>query len=110
MRDQLIKVYKVLNELFKDGLVPSGEFQFVSPKTPGLIDLEVQINENGELGIIKIVTKRKVIPMVELQLTLEQAKTMGYTGNTCAKCSSPRMVRRGTCEYCEDCQESSGCS
>jgi hypothetical protein len=33
----------------------------------------------------------------------------GYTGNACL-CGSMRMVRRGSCEYCEDCGASSGCS
>jgi hypothetical protein len=37
-------------------------------------------------------------------------KSAGYTGNTCTKCGSPRLVRRGTCEYCEACGESNGCS
>jgi len=33
----------------------------------------------------------------------------GYTGNTCEKCGSFRMVRAGACECCQDCGTSGGC-
>ncbi len=32
----------------------------------------------------------------------------GYTGNVCGHCQSSRMIRRGACEYCEDCGTASG--
>jgi ribonucleoside-diphosphate reductase alpha chain len=38
------------------------------------------------------------------------AKAKGYTGNTCTNCGSVAMVRNGTCERCETCGETSGCS
>jgi hypothetical protein len=34
----------------------------------------------------------------------------GYTGNFCPVCYGQRLVRRGSCEYCEDCGGTSGCS
>ena len=34
----------------------------------------------------------------------------GYTGNVCSTCGSARMRRNGTCELCEDCGSTSGCS
>lgn len=36
------------------------------------------------------------------------ARESGYTGNVCDNCQSSRMVRRGACEYCEDCGTASG--
>jgi hypothetical protein len=43
--------------------------------------------------------------------TATQAKTMGYTGDLCDKCSSLRVVRKGVCLFCLDCNESiGGCS
>lgn len=34
----------------------------------------------------------------------------GYTGNCCRDCGGVRMVRNGTCEICNDCGNTSGCS
>lgn len=33
----------------------------------------------------------------------------GYTGNACPSCQSVRMVRRGSCECCNDCGDSTSC-
>lgn len=38
------------------------------------------------------------------------ARQAGYTGNTCATCGSLQMVRNGTCEKCESCGSTTGCS
>ena len=38
------------------------------------------------------------------------AMTMGYTGRFCDICGGCRMTRSGTCEKCEDCGTTSGCS
>jgi ribonucleoside-diphosphate reductase alpha chain len=40
------------------------------------------------------------------QLALAQ----GYTGNSCTECGNFTMVRNGTCEKCETCGATSGCS
>lgn len=37
-------------------------------------------------------------------------KAQGYTGNVCPTCGGCRMRRNGTCELCEDCGSTSGCS
>ncbi len=34
----------------------------------------------------------------------------GFTGNVCANCGSLRLKRVGSCETCEDCGSSNGCS
>lgn len=34
----------------------------------------------------------------------------GYSGNICPNCSGVRMRRNGTCEVCDDCGSTSGCS
>ena len=34
----------------------------------------------------------------------------GYTGNICVTCGNARMKRAGTCETCEVCGNTSGCS
>jgi hypothetical protein len=38
------------------------------------------------------------------------ALSQGYTGNFCDDCGGARMTRSGTCEKCEDCGSTSGCS
>jgi ribonucleoside-diphosphate reductase alpha chain len=40
----------------------------------------------------------------------QQAKLRGYTGNSCSECGNFTMVRNGTCEKCETCGSTSGCS
>jgi ribonucleoside-diphosphate reductase alpha chain len=39
-----------------------------------------------------------------------QAIQQGYTGNMCTECSNFTMVRNGTCEKCNTCGSTSGCS
>jgi len=38
------------------------------------------------------------------------ARERGYTGDVCATCGGCRMVRSGSCQRCEDCASTSGCS
>lgn len=39
-----------------------------------------------------------------------QSQMQGYTGNECAECHNFTMVRNGTCEKCDTCGSTSGCS
>ena len=39
-----------------------------------------------------------------------QAVMQGYTGNACSECQNFTMVRNGTCEKCDTCGSTSGCS
>ena len=38
------------------------------------------------------------------------ARQQGYTGNFCEDCGGCHMVRNGTCEKCNDCGSTTGCS
>ena len=42
----------------------------------------------------------------------QRAKSLaqGYTGNSCSECQNFTMVRNGTCEKCDTCGATSGCS
>ena len=44
------------------------------------------------------------------KLNREQASQMGFTGNCCSSCGSYQMVRNGTCEKCNSCGSTTGCS
>ena len=39
-----------------------------------------------------------------------RAIAQGYTGNMCSECQNFTMVRNGTCEKCDTCGATSGCS
>ena len=39
-----------------------------------------------------------------------KAMMQGYTGNMCSECQNFTMVRNGTCEKCDTCGATSGCS
>jgi hypothetical protein len=38
-----------------------------------------------------------------------QAMSQGYSGDTCHKCQSLKVIRTGTCGTCQDCGESTSC-
>src|SRR5690606_18043024 len=40
----------------------------------------------------------------------QKALMQGYTGNMCSECGNFTMVRNGTCEKCDTCGATSGCS
>jgi ribonucleoside-diphosphate reductase alpha chain len=40
----------------------------------------------------------------------QQSLMQGYTGNMCSECQNYTMVRNGTCEKCDTCGATSGCS
>lgn len=44
------------------------------------------------------------------QMTRSQATSAGFTGNSCVECGSMQMVRNGTCEKCNSCGSTTGCS
>ncbi|MDQ2680952.1 MAG: hypothetical protein M3Y21_08025, partial [Candidatus Eremiobacteraeota bacterium] len=41
---------------------------------------------------------------------IKAAKAKGYTGNACSECGQLTMVRNGSCEKCDSCGTTSGCS
>ena len=44
------------------------------------------------------------------ELMARAAKRAGFTGNTCRECGNFQMVRNGTCEKCQCCGATTGCS
>lgn len=43
-------------------------------------------------------------------LPVGNSTDLGYSGDSCSTCGSLRMRRSGTCQTCEDCGSTSGCS
>ena len=52
----------------------------------------------------------QVNPLPSVSDQRAQALMKGYTGNSCAECGNFTMVRNGTCEKCDTCGSTSGCS
>ncbi len=61
----------------------------------------VSLNGNGS-GL-----KNKVL---KISKQIDEARSLGYTGDICPECQSMTMVRNGTCLKCETCGATTGCS
>lgn len=48
-------------------------------------------------------------PIAKPDLTYQQARTLGYTGEECPQCFSVSTVRNGTCLLCKKCGATTGC-
>lgn len=109
------KIVSAVEELAREGYVITGTLTFIKPVVPGLVRQIYTGHERPatalEIGVERVITAERALdgavaePRKELP-TLEA----GYTGNTCPSCYKARMVRMGTCEYCQDCGASNGCS
>ena len=49
-------------------------------------------------------------PVAPKMVNRATASQMGFTGNCCSTCGSYQMVRNGTCEKCNECGSTTGCS
>jgi ribonucleoside-diphosphate reductase alpha chain len=50
------------------------------------------------------------VATVERSQQVTAARAKGYTGNACGECGQLTMVRNGSCEKCDSCGATSGCS
>jgi len=48
--------------------------------------------------------------VLKMSKKIQEARTLGYTGEICPDCQSLTMVRNGTCLKCETCGATTGCS
>ena len=87
----------------------------------GLLGLHVALTAQGTLNVTfggQRVQTFETLPKATLPPATEKGKqeahavrkASGYTGNFCPECGSDRMVRNGSCEKCENCGGTSGCS
>lgn len=47
---------------------------------------------------------------ISQRVNREEARSRGYTGDSCQECGSMSMVRNGTCLKCDVCGATTGCS
>lgn len=65
----------------------------------------------GDLGTVpKTPEQIRAAVMSERAHLANMARAAGYTGNMCDSCGGVKMRRNGTCERCDDCGATSGCS
>jgi ribonucleoside-diphosphate reductase alpha chain len=64
--------------------------------------------EKNETAIAPTVEQHTPAPTSSQRRQLAVAQ--GYTGNSCSECGNFTMVRNGTCEKCDTCGATSGCS
>ena len=73
-----------------------------------LIDLDTSNGENNGSEIENTRAERaKALSTIK---KVEEARSMGYTGDVCPECQSMTMVRNGTCLKCTTCGATTGCS
>jgi ribonucleotide reductase alpha subunit len=75
-------------------------------ETPHVV-VEERRRERGDASPVSSSTGVATVPLAE-QVTAARAK--GYTGNACGECGQLTMVRNGSCEKCDSCGSTSGCS
>ena len=68
--------------------------------------IAVKGGEVGPKDIERALDAAKAVAAERRQQSLMQ----GYTGNMCSECQNYTMVRNGTCEKCDTCGATSGCS
>ena len=65
----------------------------------------------GDLGTVpKTPEQIRDAVRAERAQIAQMARAAGYTGNLCDSCGGSKMRRNGTCERCDDCGATSGCS
>jgi ribonucleoside-diphosphate reductase alpha chain len=74
--------------------------------TPHVV-VEERRHERRDPSPVSSSTGVATVPRSE-QVTAARAK--GYTGNACGECGQLTMVRNGSCEKCDSCGATSGCS
>ena len=85
------------------------------PATAFKRDLDPETAPSAEVAaevVTETVTEVVQETTVKVDANQERIKSMmqGYTGNSCDDCGNFTMVRNGTCEKCDTCGATSGCS
>jgi ribonucleoside-diphosphate reductase alpha chain len=74
-------------------------------------EYEVADDASSAAGLFTEAAAREAAEAKKLEATRRQQAIMqGYTGNMCSECQNFTMVRNGTCEKCDTCGSTSGCS
>ncbi len=76
-------------------------------------DLDPETAPSAEIvAEVEVVTEVVTETKTAISANEQRAKALmqGYTGNSCNECGNFTMVRNGTCEKCDTCGATSGCS
>ena len=83
-----------------------GSHTHTPEETPHVV-AEERRHERRDPSPVSSSTGVATVPRAD-QVTAARAK--GYTGNACGECGQLTMVRNGSCEKCDSCGATSGCS
>jgi ribonucleoside-diphosphate reductase alpha chain len=83
-----------------------GSHTHAPEETPHVV-AEERRHERRDPSPVSSSTGVATVPRAD-QVTAARAK--GYTGNACGECGQLTMVRNGSCEKCDSCGATSGCS
>ncbi len=72
-------------------------------------EIELEEVRGGILTAEEEAAEREALKKLEANRRAK-AVMQGYTGNSCPECQNFTMVRNGTCEKCDTCGSTSGCS
>lgn len=72
-------------------------------------EIEAEEARGGILTAAEEAVEREAARKIEANRRAK-AVMQGYTGNSCPECQNFTMVRNGTCEKCDTCGSTSGCS
>ncbi len=73
-------------------------------------DTAPSANPEETLEVVTEVTTETTTVTVNKNEERVKSMMQGYTGNSCDDCGNFTMVRNGTCEKCDTCGATSGCS
>lgn len=92
--------------LTEDSLLKEERVSFTAAKTDPLSYSEL-VSSKVKVGISPSEQDLKSGQRLE---EISQAKSKGYTGDSCSECGSFQMVRNGSCLKCLSCGSTTGCS
>lgn len=107
MRHESVAFKRSYEELAKD---PDDEGELVLDDYREEAD-EAQAAKSALSGIFSDASHKDALEAKAIAASRRmQAISQGYTGNMCSECQNFTMVRNGTCEKCDTCGATSGCS
>lgn len=91
---------------FAEGSIAAANAIIVYMHRVGFGDAAIAVQQAWESNSLFQVADPTPAPAI----TRDQARSQGFTGNSCLNCGSLAMKVSGHCEVCSDCGTTTGCS
>ncbi|WCL47944.1 vitamin B12-dependent ribonucleotide reductase [Leptospira sp. GIMC2001] len=76
----------------------------------GALDKEYKDSPLASVNSAVALAETKLKTTKDTMRIIQEARTKGYTGDSCVECGSFEMVRNGSCLKCQSCGSTTGCS